>query len=70
MPQHLTLAVPPVRRVIALEDARDWLVTAVAELAKGDTAAAVHATHIARRHADEAFDELIPMLVWSELDDS
>ena len=46
--------------MIDLEDARDWLATAVRELERGDAAAAVHATCTAMRHAEDALEELTP----------
>ena len=51
--------VPHARRVIALEDATNWLRDATRHYAAGDTPAAVYDTHIALEHCQAALDELI-----------
>lgn len=65
----LTTVIPARRRLIALEDAHDWLQDAIDELGKGDVPAAVYAIHAALEHAADARDKLINLLVPCEEED-
>ena len=52
------------RRLIALEDARAWLDDAVRHFADGDYPAACYAVHTGIKHANDAHDDLVELLVW------
>lgn len=54
--------VPVGGRLLDLEDAADWLQTAVHELAAGDTPAALSACHYAVGKAEAALDSLVALL--------
>jgi hypothetical protein len=57
------LAAPPTRRVIDLEDADSWTTYALNKLREDDVPAAVYGVNEAIRHATQARDELISLLL-------
>jgi hypothetical protein len=68
-PRSNVIPAPPRERLIALEDAYEWMHSAVDALAAGNTAHAVHAVHVAIEHAEVARGVLVEWLVWEESDD-
>jgi hypothetical protein len=68
LPMSATL-IPPAERLIALEDAYEWMHSAVDALERGNLAGAVHACHVAIGHATEAQGVLVEWLVWEPSDD-
>ena len=63
LPATVTV-VPDRRRLIALEDARDWLKSAIQKLELDDVPGALYGVHTAIKHAEEARDVLIELLIW------
>jgi hypothetical protein len=54
---------------LLLQDARNWISVAHDKHRAGDAPAALHATHAAIGHANEAVEYLTELLVWSDDDE-